>query len=347
MLNLQQRIGVLARLQEYMLSDTPEWKNIKENAALQNPWFIPDFIERAVQNIAVYLLDPLTLNSWVKSYDLPQHHPCPANIGITMAGNIPLVGFHDFLCIFISGHRQTIKLSSKDKVLLKHLIGKITGWEKEADQHFSFAEILKGCDAFIATGSDNTARYFEYYFRKYPHIIRKNRTSVGILGGNEDGDLLNKLADDVFLYFGLGCRNVTKLYVPCNYDFLPLLNAFKKYASLIENHKYKHNYDYNLAIYIMNQLYYMTNGSVILSENTSVFSPISVLHYEYYNHTEDIYSSMNPEDIQCIAGPGKISFGSTQSPGLTDYPDGIDTILFLKSISGNPQQALPNHLLSF
>lgn len=334
MLNLQQRIGVLTLLQEYILSEDQEWKNIKESASQQNPWFIPEFIEKSVRNIGDYLLDPDKLTRWADAYNIPQHQPYPANIGITMAGNIPLVGFHDFLCTFISGHYQTIKLSSKDNVLLKHLLSKIISWEKEAAGHFGFADILKGCDAFIATGSNNTARYFEYYFRKYPHIIRKNRTSVAILEGNENTDSLEKLADDVFLYFGLGCRNITKIYVPHNYDFLPLLEVFKKYANLIENHKYKHNYDYNLTIYILNQLYYMTNGSVILTESASVFSPISVLHYEYYAHEEEIYSSLNPEDIQCIAGKGKIAFGSAQSPELTDYPDGIDTLLFLNSMSG-------------
>lgn len=334
MLNLQQRIQILSLLREYITGNDPEWSQVKAEATRQNPWFIPDFIEIAVQNIAVHFLDPVKLNNWVGLYHLPQQQPAPANIGITMAGNIPLVGFHDFLCVFISGHRQTIKLSSKDPVLLKHIIHQMTSREKAIAEHITIADRLKGCDAYIATGSDNTARYFEYYFRNHPHIIRKNRTSVAILKGNEDADTLNKLADDVFLYFGLGCRNVTKIYVPSGYDFLPLLEVFKKYDRLMENHKYKHNYDYNLAIQIMNQRLYMTNGCVILSENASVFSPISVLHFEYYNQEEDIGKALDPNELQCIAGTGKNAFGTAQSPCLTDYADGVDTLLFLKQIRG-------------
>ena len=329
MLNLQQRIHILSLLQEYITGSDPLWLSIKTQAAASNPWFIPCFIDKAVQNIASRFLETPELNNWVTSYQLPLHYPAPAHVGITMAGNIPLAGFHDFLCVFVAGHRQTIRLSSKDNVLLKHMVDKMTSWDACMAEHIGFSDMLKGCDAYIATGSNNTARYFEYYFRKYPHIIRKNRTSVAILKGNEDARELEKLADDVYLYFGLGCRNVTKIYVPPGYDFLPLLEAFKKYDSLIGNHKYKHNYDYNLTVQIMNRKFYMTNGSIILSENASVFSPISQLHYEYYNDRDDIYKGLDPDNIQCIAGSAKTSLGTAQSPALTDYPDGIDTMRFL------------------
>ncbi len=332
MLNLQQRIHILSLLQEYITSNDPLWLNTKTQAAASNPWFIPCFIDKAIQNIASCFLETAELNKWVASYHLPLHHPAPVNVGITMAGNIPLAGFHDFLCVFVCGHRQTIRLSSKDNVLLQHMVEKMLSWDDHLAEHISFSDMLKGCGAYIATGSNNTARYFEYYFRKYPHIIRKNRTSVAILRGNEEIKELEKLADDVYLYFGLGCRNVTKIYVPPGYDFLPLLEAFKKYDSLIGNHKYRHNYDYNLAVQIMNRKFYMTNGSVILSENASVFSPISQLHYEYYNDMDEIYKGLDPEHIQCIAGSEKTPLGMAQSPALTDYPDGIDTMLFLKQL---------------
>lgn len=333
MLNLQQRIHIITLIQEYITSDDPAWLNVKAQAAENNPWFIPEFIDTAVSHIASRFLEASALNTWVRTYDIPDRHSRPAQVGITMAGNIPLAGFHDFLSCFISGHKQTIKLSSKDQVLLKHIVEKMTSRSDEITQHITFADHLRGCDAYIATGSNNTARYFEYYFRKYPHIIRKNRTSIAILKGNENAKDLEKLADDVHLYFGLGCRNITKIFIPEGYDFLPLLETFKKYNRLIENHKYKHNYDYNLTIQIMNRKFYMTNGSVILSENPSVFSPISVLHYEFYTRQEEIYQGLNPEEIQCIAGSGKTALGTVQSPGLTDYADGIDTMLFLEQLT--------------
>jgi hypothetical protein len=246
---------------------------------------------------------------------------------------VPLVGFHDFLCAFVSGHKQTIKLSARDNVLLKNITDKLIEFERNAAAYIEYKEMLKGCDAYIATGSNNTARYFEYYFKNYPHIIRKNRTSVAILTGNETNQELEKLSDDVYMYFGLGCRNVTQIFVPQNYDFVPLLNVFKKYDYLIENHKYKHNYDYNLAIHIINQKFYMTNGSLILFENASAFSPISQLHYQFYNDKNEIYPLLNADEIQCIAGTEKIPFGATQQPNLTDYADGIDTMRFLCSIN--------------
>lgn len=334
MLNLQQRIHIISLLQNYITSENPVWQNIKILAAESNPWFTPQFIEIALQNIANRFLDAPALYTWIKPYQISDQNQKPATIGITMAGNIPLAGFHDFLSCFISGHKQIIKLSSKDEILLKHMVDKMISWNGQITEYISFADHLKGCDAYIATGSNNTARYFEYYFKKYPHIIRKNRTSIAILKGNEPIKDLENLADDVCLYFGLGCRNVTKVYIPKGYDLLPLLEVFKKYNSLIENHKYKHNYDYNLAIHIMNQKYYMTNGSIIFSENPSVFSPISVLHYEFYTNREEIYQALNPEEIQCIAGVGKVALGTAQSPDLTDYADGIDTMLFLQELTG-------------
>lgn len=332
MLNLQQRIDILTKLGEYMLSGNPEWNKTKETASIANPWFIPEFIDHSINNISTSFLNNEKLNEWLSKYEISQHGETVKLVGITMAGNIPLVGFHDFLCTFVSGHRQAVKLSSKDNILLKHIIELLIKWHPETSQYFEIKEMLKGCDAYIATGSNNTAKYFEYYFRKYPHIIRKNRTSVAIISGTETAETLKQLADDIFLYFGLGCRNVTKIFVPAGYDFIPMLDAFKKYDHLIENHKYKHNYDYNLAMHIVNQKFYMTNGSIILSENQSAFSPISQLNYQYYNHTDEIYQSLNPEEIQAITGTAKIPFGTLQSPTLADYADGVDTIQFLKNL---------------
>ena len=191
--------------------------------------------------------------------------------------------------------------------------------------------MLKGCDAYIATGSNNSARYFDYYFSKYPHIIRRNRTSVAILTGYESAAELDKLADDVNLYYGLGCRNVTKIYVPENYDFVPLLASFKKYIDFADHNKYKNNYDYQLAILLLNNKYYMTNGAILLVENEAFFSAISQLHYEFYTGDPATISAglQNNRDIQCVIGNGYINFGQAQSPGLADFADGVDTMGFL------------------
>jgi hypothetical protein len=250
-----------------------------------------------------------------------------------MAGNIPMVGFHDFLCVFISGHRQTIKLSSKDETLLRHLVERLHEWDAQTKELIRFETMLKGCDAYIATGSNNSARYFDYYFKKYPHIIRRNRTSVGILSGNETEAELIRLADDVHEYFGMGCRNITKLYMPKDYDFVPLLNAFRKYTHFAEHNKYKNNYDYQLAALIIGKHYYMTNDSILLFENTSVFSPISQLNYEFYSDLQSVEASLkNNNDIQAIAGVNHLPFGEAQQPSLTDYADGVDTLQFLLAL---------------
>ncbi len=203
-------------------------------------------------------------------------------------------------------------------------------WNESLKGILSFKEILRGCDAYIATGSNNSSRYFDYYFGKYPHIIRRNRTSVAILDGKETDEELDALSDDIQLYFGLGCRNITKLYVPENYEFLNLLNALRKYDHYFEFHKYKHNYDYHLALLIMGNKYYMNNGSVILTENTSIFSPVSQVNYEFYqNKTSVIVELERNNEVQCIVGHGYIPFGKAQQPSLADYADGVDTMKFL------------------
>jgi hypothetical protein len=332
-MQLQQRIDLLVRLGEYMQSDDNAWIDAKQKAAVENGWFIPEFIELSVKNIVSCFLQKDALQKWAAQYHLPPENASAKNIGLVMAGNIPLVGFHDFLCVFISGHRQTIKASSKDAVLIKHLVEKLFAYDKTVRDFIFFSDMLKGCDGYIATGSNNSARYFEYYFNKYPNIIRRNRTSVAVLTGDESTEELEKLADDVYSYFGLGCRNVTKIYVPEDYDFVPLIESFKKYKRLFDHHKYRNNYDYQLAILIINNKYYMTDGAVIITENNSVFSPISVLHFEYYKNAGNvIHSLMANADIQCIAGKNQIAFGQTQQPSLTDYADGADTLQFLGSL---------------
>jgi hypothetical protein len=331
-MNLQLRIDLLTKLGNYMESRSTEWEQAKGRASAENNWFIPEFIELSAQNIARSYLQKDYLKKWVNDYSKKIEPTGSKNIGIVMAGNIPMVGFHDLLSVFISGHFANIKLSSKDNVLIKHLGEKLIEWTGD-NEIIRFSEMLKNCDAYIATGSNNSSRYFEYYFAKYPHIIRRNKTSVALLTGNETSEDLEKLADDVYQYFGLGCRNVTKIYVPRDYDFVPLLGAFKKYNYLSDHHKYKNNYDYNLALHLLNKKYYMTNGSILLVEDPSLFSPISQLNYEYFDDPGSPKTALESSpDLQSIIGKGFVPFGKGQCPAIDDYADKINVLDFLVNL---------------
>lgn len=334
-MTLQKRIEILVQLGRYMQEDGEEWQNIKQKAFLHNGWFLPEFIDLSVNNIVRYFLQPEALRDWVSQYPgLEQDPASPRLVGIVMAGNIPLVGFHDFLCVFISGHRCLIKPSSKDEVLIKHLVGKIIEWAPALEESIAFAELLKNCDAYIATGGNSTAGHFEYYFGRFPHIIRRNRTSVAVITGTESKEELEQLADDIYLYFGMGCRNITKIYVPQDYDFETLINIFKKYDYLADHHKYKNNYDYNLALHILNNKFYMSNAGLLLVEEKSLFSPVSQLNYEVYENINLVKDELSlSNDVQCIVGKGFISFGRAQHPSLTDYADGVDTMQWLTTLS--------------
>ena len=278
-------------------------------------------------HIATEYLDEARLHSWMSHYTPTQH---PLKVGIVMAGNIPLVGFHDFLCGFLSGHNLLLKLSSKDTVLIAHLIKKLSEWDEAVLSQVHTAEMLKGCDAYIATGTNNTARYFEQYFGKYPHIIRRNRTSVAVLNGSESAEELAALGKDIFTYFGLGCRNVTQLCVPEGYDFIPLLQTMEAYRHYGDHNKYRNNYDYHLALYLLNRVPYLDNGSLLLVENALPFSAVSVLHYRFYTDRAAILAELHASpDIQAVVGHDAIPFGTAQQPGLEDYADGVDTMAFL------------------
>lgn len=331
-MTVNDRINLLVQLGEYIQENSQPWQQAKEKAYIANPWFIPEFIEQSTQAIASQFLQKNLLIDFAKQYAL-KHELNSKTVGIVMAGNIPLVGFHDFLCCFLSGHDCLIKASSKDDVLIKHLVNVLYRMEVTVQNKISFAQTLKNCDAYIATGSNNSGRYFDYYFGKYPSIIRKNKTSVAALTGNETLEELQLLAADIMLYFGQGCRNVTCLSVPKDYNFEPLLNALKLYDYFMEFHKYKHNYDYQLALLMMNNKFYMTNGSVVLSENESIFSAISHLHYYYYEDTEKLKDSLiNNENIQCIVGKQFTAFGNAQQPKINDFADGVDTMQFLSGL---------------
>ena len=332
-MKLQERISLLLKLGEYMREKPASWKEACLSAGLENGWFTEEFVELSTSHIANNWLQKEALENWTGCYPIPTNNAKPRNIGLVMAGNLPLVGFHDWLCVFISGNKAVVKPSSKDQVLIKHIFEKLTEWDSNFTNTSILANQLKGCDAYIATGSNNSSRYFEYYFSKYPNIIRKNRTSIAVLTGKESKEELEKLADDVHLYFGLGCRNVTKLYVPTGYDFVPLIDALKKYQYLADHHKFKNNYDYNLALHILNKKYYMTNGTMLLIEDSSLFSPISQLNYSYYENLSALEKELTDQaDLQCRVGCNGLSFGNSQYPLLNDYADGVDTMNWLLSL---------------
>lgn len=331
-MNLNKRIELLVRLGEYLMADEESYQNARIRAYEQNRWFSDEFTRHASLMVAQNMLNGDVLEQFAVRYGVQEVQASPKTVGLVMAGNIPLVGFHDLLCIFLSGHHQRIKLSSKDQVLIKHIIEQLVRWEPEIEQFIKLDDMLKGCDAYIATGSDNSSRYFEQYFARFPHIIRRNRTSVAILTGAESADELAKLADDVHLYFGLGCRNVTQVFVPKGYDFLPMMDAFRKYGYFRDHEKYRNNFDYQLTIAIMNNRYYMSNDSIVLLENESPFSPISQLHYCFYEDVDTLTGGLDMEKIQCIVGQGFIPFGKAQMPEMRDFPDGVDTMEFLMSV---------------
>jgi hypothetical protein len=328
-MNLVQRIILLEMLGNYLIGDDEKLNSVKLKAFEKNKWFTEEFINIALQNISTQLLNRNKLEDWVNYYRIDDNIS-PKDVGIVMAGNIPLVGFHDFLCAFIFGHKQNIKLSQKDDVLMAHVIEKLIEWNPAVTNIIQVNDILKDCEAYIATGSNNSSRYFKYYFGKYPSIIRGNKTSIAILSGDETTEELNLLADDVHTFFGLGCRNVTKLYVPNYYDFIPLLNVFRKYNYFSDHTKYRNNYDYNLALLIMNNKMYMTNESIILLEDENIFTPVSQLHYTFYKDKNVVINDLKKDkNIQCIVSSEFIEFGKIQQPGLFDYADGIDVMEFL------------------
>lgn len=331
-MQLSERIDLMVRLGEYFVSGSDELETAVDKAFEKNKWFTPEFVHLSLKNLSTQFLQNDKLQKWVKFYHLDDQ-VFPRTVGVVMAGNIPLVGFHDFLSVFLCGHRQKIKLSEKDEVLMKHILEKLSEWNAGVAQKVSTHDMLRDCDAYIATGSNNSSRYFQYYFGKYPSIIRNNKTSVAVLSGHETPDQLRALADDVYTYFGLGCRNVTKLYVPQDYDFLPLLEAFKKYDYLSDHTKYRNNYDYQLALLIMNNRYYMTNNTIILTENSNVFSAVSELHYSYYTDADAVFGGLKTlPAIQAIVADGHVAFGQSQVPSLFTYADGVDTMQFLLSL---------------
>lgn len=312
-------------------ADSLELKTLIENQHHKNGWFTPAYVTDAIAAIGNTLTTE-NLNKWTGMYpELAANKDC-SKVGVIMAGNIPLVGFHDFLSVLITGNTLIAKTSSKDSDLIINISDLLCEINPLFRDIITFAEgTLSGFDAVIATGSNNTSRYFENYFSKYPNIIRRNRNSVAILKGNETDQDLADLGKDIFTYFGLGCRNVSKIFIPEGYDLKNLLNKWEPFSDVVSNSKYANNYDYNKAIYLVNKVKFLDTGYLLLKEEKMISSPVSVLFYEYYSNFNNVmqYIESMKDSIQCIVSSEKIPFGKAQQPELWDYADGIDTIEFL------------------
>ncbi|MCF6240369.1 MAG: hypothetical protein L3J74_03370 [Bacteroidales bacterium] len=347
-MNLKNRIIAFKGLGEYIgqldmqakqKNFMEQFKYVMQQASTNNEWFTPENILFSLKNIAESLTGN-NLDKWLSKYPEIVKYNHSKNVALIMAGNIPLVGFHDLLSVLIAGHKAIIKLSSKDDVLLKGIAELLYQIEPEFQDYIHFTDgRLKNFDAVIATGSNNSAQYFEYYFGKYPNIIRKNRNSVAVLTGKETEKELKLLAEDIFRYFGLGCRNVSKIYIPDDMDLDKLFKAVYEYKEVINHNKYANNYTYNRSVYLMNKIDFFENGFMILKEDMAMSSPISVVFYERYSNLETVKQrlSIDKEQIQCVVSqindlPQQVYFGEAQKPKLWDYADNVDTLEFLLSL---------------
>jgi|WetSurMetagenome_2_1015567.scaffolds.fasta_scaffold52142_3 hypothetical protein len=315
-----------------------ELNRLIDRQYLLNPWFTAENVRMAVGAIARKLTEE-NLRVWTGRYPALMEKHEPYTTAVIMAGNIPLVGFHDFLSVLISGNKIVAKTSSKDSELISFIADILCSVNSEFKEMITFTEgNLSGFDAVIATGSDNSSRYFEYYFGKYPHIIRRNRNSVAVITGNEKESDYRELGKDVFSYFGLGCRNVSKLYLPAGFRVEKILDSWQEYSGIINHSKYANNYEYNMAVWLVNRDKFLDTGYTLLREERSLASPVATLYYEYYFSPEGLSDELNrlKDKIQCIAGKDYNMFGSLQSPELWDYSDNIDTLDFLlkKNMAG-------------
>jgi hypothetical protein len=337
-MTLSERIEVLGQLGDHLLGKDEYLEAVMKRTAFHNGWFTEDSQQEAIRELAVQMLNRDRLREWLSRNQLAESSP--KKVGIVMAGNIPLVGFHDWLCVFVSGHQAQVKLSEKDPFLFPYLMKILERLDERTLAYIEVTERLHGFEAVIATGSNNSARYFEAYFSKYPNIIRKNRNGVAVLTGDETLEELRALGKDIFRYYGLGCRNVAKLYVPKGYDFDPLLEALHEYREVVLNTKYKNNFDYNYALFVLNKIEFKANGCILLVEAPALQSRIACLHYEFYSSLEEVTKEIQAREseVQCtVAKSGALpipafSFGKAQEPALWDYPDGADTLAFLASL---------------
>ncbi len=333
-MTLKERIDGFTELGDVLSSRDNDLSEVLYKTETHNPWFTKLNCELMLENLTENFFEREKLRSWSEKYgSLPEKNK---TVGLVLAGNVPFVGMHDILSVIISGNKARVKLSSKDVFFFPWLHKQLIDINKEFGEKLLFVEKLENFDAVIATGSNNSARYFEYYFGKYPHIIRKNRTSIAILSGNESDEELYKLGKDVFYFYGLGCRNVSKIYFPELFDRQKLFRVWEDFRYISENTKYNNNFDYNRAILLLNQTPYLTNDFFMLQETDKLFSPISVLFCETYNDEQDLNNKIVAlgENIQCVVAKsdGNTDFGQTQFPKLGNYADNVDTMEFLKNL---------------
>jgi hypothetical protein len=340
-MNLTQRVLSFSALGDILSAklDAGSFDSLLSKAYFENQWFTKENSRNAIFSIISDFLNKSKIEHWLDRYNLPENNESPKTIGIVMAGNIPLVGWHDLMSTLITGNKALIKLSTKDTTLMKLLIDELIAIDADFKEIIQITDQpLKDFDAIVATGSNNTLRYFEYYFGKYPHILRKNRNSIAILTGNESDSELVSLGNDIMAYFGLGCRNVSNLYLPLGYNFNRFFEVIEPWNKVLEHNKYANNYMYNKSILLLNKEKHLDNGFLLLRESKALSTPVSVLNYQYYHTIEEVKSFLQEENdnLQCIvAHPGiidnTVNFGETQNPQLWDYADGVDVVEFLNS----------------
>lgn len=336
-LSLDNRIRALVTLGHLITSPDGGLMEAVRQAGLKNPWFTESNCLRALEGIGKNFLDATQLRSFADSYRLPALPGKVRNVAIVMAGNIPLVGFHDWLCVFLAGHRALIKLSDKDAVLLPYLLQCLAEIHPETADQAIILDKLTGFDAVIATGSDNSARYFKHYFSKVPHLIRANRNGIAVIHGDESSADLDGLSKDIAAYFGLGCRSVSHLYVPKGYDFIPLMERLDQMAELEHHDRYRNNYDYQCALLLLNKIPFLQGRNILLREDPALISPMACLHYSPFATMDELVHLLETRRtaIQCVVSAKEIPGwhvvmpGMAQSPELADFADGVDTMQFL------------------
>lgn len=341
-LTLQKRIDAFARLGLLFHQPDHELKEITNLAGQKNGWFNPESVAKAISSLGK-MLSKNKLENWLSAYNFPENKPVKT-VGLVLAGNIPLVGFHDILCVILSGNRALIKLSAGDDRLIPYVLKKLIDIEPGFKNNIEITERLKDFDAVIATGSNNTSRYFDYYFGKVPNIIRKSRTSVAVITEETTPEQIALLGHDIFDYFGLGCRNVSKIYLPKNFTVDRFFEGVEHFNGIINHHKYNNNYEYQKSIYLVNGHAHFDNGFLLLKEDAALVSPLSVLYYERYENLDEVEKSIdeNISHIQCVVSGTKmdianqvVNFGESQNPGPGDYADGVDTLAFLTALGNS------------
>lgn len=337
----QARLRLLQGLKNILEQKPEALLNAIERACAENPWFTPDSYQQMMASICDHFLDQEKLANFISLYPALQESKISYDVGLVMAGNLPLVGFHDVLCTFLTGHRSQLKLADKDQVVWPTILNLWYNLEPRLKEWIRVVDRLVNFEAVIATGSNQSARYFQLYFGRYPHLIRHNRSSLAILTGEETDEELTALGEDIFSYYGLGCRNVSSILVPKGYPIKKLLEHWKNYDYVIDNHKYKHNFDYHLATLIINNIQYFENGFIIVQENPQLASKVAVLHYQIYDNEVDLSKLLMEHEIQIQAVVSKSPytgwthhyFGTCQQPALNDYADRVDTMEFLLKLS--------------